>query len=176
MLGFAPLAACLAAPSVTIDSVRASRDEAVYYLDLRLGYQLSDAMRDAVLNGMALTFLVEIELLRERKYAWDSTVATLEQRYRISHQTLTGNYLVQNLNSGAQHILPTLEAALSVAGIVTRLPVIDRNLLEEGERYYGRVRAGLDVDDLPIPLRLQSYLAMAPGWNMSSDWVSWKLP
>ena len=176
LLGVMPVPVSAAMAAVAVESVRASHDEAVNYLDLRLNYQLSDVMRDAVQDGMALTFLVEIELLRERSYVWDSTVAVLEQRYRLSYQTLTRNYLVQNLNSGAQYILPTLELALSVLGTVSRVPVIDRNLLDNDEQYYGRVRAGLDIAKLPIPLRLQSYLALAPGWQMSSDWVAWKLP
>ena len=165
-----------AQPDVVIHSVQASRDEGVYYLDVRLDYQLSDAMKDAAQNGMALTFLVEIELRRERDYLWDSAVASLTQRYRLNYQPLTRNYLVQNLNSGAQYFLPTLDTALAVAGAVIKWPLIDSNLLADDAHYYGRLRAGLDVDDLPIPLRLQSYLALAPGWKMTSDWVVWKLP
>ncbi len=166
----------LQAKSIDIDDVQFRNDDGVYYLDARIKYRLGQEMRDALHNGIVLTFVLDIELQQVRGFIWDEEVMHLEQRYSIAHQPLTRNYLVSNLNSGARHVLPTLDVALSVIGTIVRLPVIDANLLDDNRRYEGRLRSRLEVDDLPLPLRLQSYLFVAPDWRLSSEWFTWTLP
>lgn len=175
MAALLALSSAASAQSISISGVQVSEKDGVQYLDARVHYEFSDAMRDALYNGVALSFVLDIELFRSRDYIWDEAVTSLHQRYYLSHQPLTRNFLVSNANSGAQHILPTLEVALSVMGTVVRLPLIDSNLLDDQANYYGRLRARLDSDELPIPLRLQTYLYLAPEWRLTSDWYPWTL-
>lgn len=163
------------AHAIEIADAQPVLDEGVYYLDARVEYQLSKAMREGLKHGLVLQFELDIELFRRRAYVWDETVTQLVQNYQLTYLPLTRDYLLKNVNSGAQHHLPSLAVALSVMGTVVHLPLIDYNLLQQGQDYWGRIRARFDVDTLPVPLRLQSYLFMAPEWRMSSDWVTWTL-
>ncbi len=145
----------------------------VYYLDAQLQYVLTEKMLEALHKSVSLTFVLEIEVLRHRSYIWDTQVAGLEQRYRLDYLPLTQQYQVSNLNSGSVHNLPSLDVALSVLGAVLQLPLLDRELLSPGAIYTGRMRAQLDVEELPVPLRLLSYFA--DEWGLRSEWYSWSL-
>jgi len=145
----------------------------VYYLDAQLQYVLTEKMLEALHKSVSLTFVLEIEVLRHRSYIWDTQVAGLEQRYRLDYLPLTQQYQVSNLNSGSVHNLPSLDVALSVLGAVLQLPLLDRELLSPDAIYTGRMRAQLDVEELPVPLRLLSYFA--DEWRLGSEWYSWSL-
>lgn len=147
--------------------------EGVYYLNTLVDYSLSNKMLDALHNGVSLTFEMDIDILRTRDYWVDETVASLEQRYQLEYQALTQQYLIRNLNSGALYYFPSLEIALQVLETVIELPIIDKELLDDGEEYTGRLRVLHDVDMLPVPLMLRAYVSS--GWRYESGWFSWLL-
>jgi len=143
----------------------------VYYLNAGIDYTLSDKVLEVLHKGVPITIMLEIEITRHRDYLWDEKITGLEQRYELEYHALTKQYVVRNLNSGARHSLPSLDVALSVLGTIVELPILDKNLLESEQHYAGRIRAKLDVDTLPVPLRLLAYLTS--GWSLSSEWYLW---
>jgi hypothetical protein len=145
----------------------------VYHLDAVVDYQFSDEALQALQKGMPLTVALDIEILRNRDYLWSKSIAELHQRYQLRYETLTHRYIVSNLNSGAETSYLTREAALFALGHITGLPLIDQQILENGQEYTARLRAYLDAEELPVPLRLLGYISSA--WNMSSEWYSWSL-
>ena len=80
---------------------------------------------------------------------------------------------MNNLNSGERRGFPTRTAALRFMGRISDFPLLDRSLLLEDERYEGALRARLDLETLPAPLRLFAYLS--EDWRLSSDWYTWPL-
>lgn len=144
----------------------------VYYLSARVEYTLSDKVIEALHKGVPITIVLEIEISRTRDYLWDETITNLDQRYELEYHALTKQYIVRNMNSGSRHTLPSLNVALSMLGEIVDLPILDKNLLEPEEHYAGRVRAILDIDTLPVPLRLLAYLTS--GWSLSSEWFLWQ--
>jgi hypothetical protein len=100
-------------------------------------------------------------------------VAELQQRYQLVYLPLTQQYQVRNLNSGALHNLPSLQVALSVLGTIVDLPLLDRELLADGNAYQARMRVELDIEELPLPLRLLSYFT--DEWRLRSEWYEWSL-
>jgi len=143
----------------------------VYYMNARIDYNLNDKVLEILHKGVPVTIMLEIEIIRSRDYLWDETISELEQRYVLEYHALTKQYIVHNLNSGARHSLPSLDVALSVLGTIVDLPILDKNLLEPDQQYTGRVRAVLDIDALPVPLRLLAYLSS--GWSLNSAWFLW---
>ena len=160
-------------PGAVIREAGTELNDEVYYLSASIGYSFSPQMLEALRKGVPLTVELQIEVRRARSYIWDETVAGLQQRYRLSYHALTRQYMIRNLNSGSQHTFPSLEAALSVLGTVVDLPLLDSNLLERDEVYLGRLRAQLDVDELPVPLRVLALIL--PEWRLSSEWYEWEL-
>lgn len=144
----------------------------VYYLSASVEYTLSDKVIEALHKGVPITIVLEIEISRTRDYLWDETVTNLDQRYELEYHALTKQYILRNMNSGSRHTLPSLNVALSMLGEIVDLPILDKNLLEPDEHYSGRVRALVDIDTLPVPLRLLAYLTS--GWSLSSEWFLWQ--
>lgn len=156
----------------TVRQAYAELIEEVYYLTARVDYALNDAALEALESGVPLTFELQIEVNRKR-FLNDPNVAELLQRYELEFHALTDRYIVTNLNSGEQHSFPTLMGALQELGRVDRLPVLDRALLRPGKDYDIRVRAVLDVRDIPAALRW--LLFWTNDWRIDSDWYKWRL-
>jgi hypothetical protein len=147
--------------------------DGVYFLDARIEYRLSSEARSALQSGLALTIRVEVELLNDRRFWFDNEEAALHQRYQLEYHALSERFTVQNLNSGDQTSFSTLYAALDSLGHVNQLPLIDSALLEPTHDYYLRMRAVLDAEKLPGPLRLIAFWRR--DWSLGSDWYRWQL-
>ena len=140
----------------------------VYVLNAGIDYSFSETALQALNNGVPLTILLEIDVQRKRRWWLDADVAELEQRYRIRFHALSGQYLVRNLNSGALYTYSTLSSALDALGRVRDLPLLDEKLIEPGEKYEVELKAELDIEALPSPLRPLAYIT--PAWHLGSDW------
>jgi len=116
---------------------------------------------------------LQIEVLRDRHWLWGDVVAQLHQRFQLHYHTLSRRYLVDNFSSGVQFSFPKLDEALQYIGNLYDLPLIDANLLEPEEKYWVRMRANLDVESLPTPVRVWAYLG--DEWSLESDWYQWPL-
>lgn len=145
----------------------------VYHLESNMDLSFSDDALEALRSGVPLIVLVNIEVLKDRNWWWDKTIAELEQGYLLLYHALSEKYIIHNLNSGAQKNYIGLNAALSSLGNIQDLPLIDKNLLEEGDDYYVRLRTYLDIESLPAPMRPIAYISSQ--WQLESDWFSWPL-
>ncbi len=143
----------------------------VYHLNATLDFDFSNDVLDAINNGVPLILELVIEILEPRRYWWDDEIASLEQRYQLQYHALSEQYLVRNLNSGAQYTYFSLSAALQKIGSVSNLPIIDEQLLEDKdtEKYYARIRTSLSFENLPLPLKLDAWTSRS--WWLGSDWV-----
>ncbi len=81
-------------------------------------------------------------------------------------------YVVRNLKSGEQKSFATLFSALHDMGRIVDLPIIDASVLEDA-KYEISMRAVLDQDTLPGPLRLIAF--WGEGFRLVSDWYTWTL-
>ena len=145
----------------------------VYFLDATIYYRLSSEARDALQSGVPLTIRLEVELLNNRRLWWDNEDAALRQLYQLEYHALSERYTVQNMNSSDQASFSTLFAALSYLGRVNHLPILDAALLDPERSYDLRVRAVLDVEQFPGPLRLLAFWRR--DWSLGSDWYRWRL-
>lgn len=145
----------------------------VYRLNAQIQYRFSEATREALQNGVPLTIALDMEVRRRRPWVWDEVVYALAQRFRLEYHTLSRQYLVSNLNSGERRAFPTREGALQHMGQITDFPMLDKGLLDPSERYEGALRARLDIDALPTPLRLFAYIS--DDWRLASEWRTWRL-
>ena len=145
----------------------------VYLLDADIRFELSPAVLEALSNSVPITFSLQMQIRRRRPLLWDETVASLQQDIRLHYHALAQQYVVTDLNSGAQHSYPTRTAALRAIGEVKNFPLLDRDLLADAEDHYVSLKAELDIEALPAPLRPMAYLSS--DWRLSSEWYSWPL-
>jgi hypothetical protein len=145
----------------------------VYMLDANIALEFGEKPLEALHNGIPLTLLIEIEVERKRTWWLDEGIAFLEQRYQIKYHALSHQYLLTNLNSGERVVFPRLEPLLITIGTIHNFPLLDKNLTEHEGRYEVGLRALLDIEALPAPLRPLAYIT--PSWRIRSDWHSWFL-
>lgn len=145
----------------------------VFQLEARLDLKFSEDALEALRSGVPLIILINIEVLKDRSWWWDKTVAELEQGYLLLYHALSEKYIIHNLNSGAQKNYASLRAALSSLSNINDFPLIDKNLLVEGDNYYARMRTFLDIESLPAPMRPIAYISSQ--WQLESDWFEWPL-
>jgi hypothetical protein len=145
----------------------------VHLLDARLQLVLSSEALDALSSGVTLVIELQLQLIQERRWWWDDSEANLAVRFELEYRPLSQRYLVRNINSGDQESFATLYSALNYLGRVQGLPVIDDALLEPDERYRVRLRAMLQTQQYPAPLRL--LLFWRSEWQLQSEWYEWRL-
>lgn len=147
--------------------------DGVHILDARLQLVLSSEALRALSSGVPLTIELQLEVIRVRRFYIDDAEAELAVRYELEYRPLSQRYIVRNLNSGDQDSFATLYSALNNLGRVQDLPVIDDALLEPGKRYRLRLRALLNTQQYPAPLRLLFF--WRDQWQLESDWFEWML-
>lgn len=147
--------------------------DGVHTLDARLQLVLSNEALGALSNGVALRINLQMEVIRERRFYLDATDAELTIRYELEYRPLSQRYLVRNLSSGDQDSFATLYSALNSLGRVQGLPVIDDELLEPDREYRLRLRAMLNTQQYPAPLRLLFF--WRGQWQLQSEWYEWLL-
>jgi hypothetical protein len=147
--------------------------DGVYHLDARLQLVLSSEALDALTSGVPLTIELQVQLLRNRRLYLDALDAELAVRFELEYRPLSERYLVRNLNSGEQDSFATLYSALNNLGRIVDLPIIDDALLRPDKDYRIRVRAMLQTQQYPAPLRLLFF--WRGQWQLQSDWYEWTL-
>jgi hypothetical protein len=156
--------------------VREARTElrdGVYLLSAEIDYRLSTEARDALHAGVPLVIRLDVQITHPRRWWFDNDAADLRQSYRLEYHALSERYLVLNVNSGEQSSFGSLLAALESLGTVRRFPLIDAAVLEEERGYDVRLRAVLDEEQFPGPLRLLAFWRR--DWSIASDWYRWPL-
>ena len=155
--------------------VRANAElrDGVYFLNARINYRLSTEANGALHSGVPLGIRLDLEIVHPRRWWFDNDSAGLRQSYQLEYHALSERYIVLNVNSGEQASFGMLVAALAYLGNVEGLPLIDAPVLEEERDYDVRLRAVLDQEQFPGPLRLLAFWRR--DWSIASDWYRWRL-
>jgi hypothetical protein len=138
--------------------------------NLELG--LTPKVEEALSKGIELPVIIEVRLYRKRTLLWDQRLATWSFRRALQYHALSGQYLI---NTGAQQeSYLSLPDALKSLGTLNelRLPLPEAAL--NGDDEFGlRMRAHLDIEALPAPLRPVAYTT--PSWHLNSGWTTWNV-
>jgi len=166
----AALALCLgvAANADTIQATNAGLEvaETRYALHADFRLDLGASLLEALNNGLSLGFLVEFELTRPRWYWFDEKTATEKLELRLAYLPLAQQY---RLSSGALHQnFTSLPEALQVLGRIHGWPVLERDRVDNGQKYIASVRMRLDPAQLPRPFRVSAVSNRE--WTLASDW------
>lgn len=161
------------ASTFKIESATTRLERGIYRLYARIDYSLSQDPIEALENGVPLTFNLQLEVLRKREWLWDETVAGFTQQHQLKYHVLTRQYVVTNHLKEARKSFPDLDSALDFLGNVENLALLEEDLLNPDETYYGRLRVTLDLGDLPAPLLLVAYLS--EDWYLAGEWYIWPM-
>lgn len=135
-------------------------------IDADFDFELPYVLEDAVNRGIALYFVVDFELYRERWYWFDRQLAQRTLTYRLTYSALTRQY---RLARGSLALpFDTLAEALATMRRVRGWKVLERGTLRPDEDYRAQLRMRLDTSQLPKPFQINALTNR--DWTLASDW------
>jgi len=140
--------------------------------DAELDLALDKAPADALVAGIPLNLSVEIRLYRVKGPLWKKQIADWRYRHVLDYHRLSGRYSVENVESGQMKTFTTLIEALnslSLVHISEKLPIS----IHDNDRLQVRLRARLETNELPAPLRLIALFFR--DWQQTSEWQQWEI-
>ncbi|MGB5834325.1 MAG: DUF4390 domain-containing protein [Thiohalocapsa sp.] len=165
--------AAFAAKGFDVTDVNTRLVDNTYVIDAQINYEFSDRALEALDNGVPLTLEVHVQVRPTDDWIWDASLVDQRLRYRIRYKPLSERYLVSLLPGEGGRTYVTRDAAITALGEIKGLQLLNRNRLEPDQAYEVQIRASLDVEELPLPLRPMAYLY--PSWKQSSEWTKWPL-
>lgn len=145
-------------------------------LSATVDFELPAAIEQALLKGVAMIFVVEADVYRERWYWLNRTVASAERHFRLAYQPLTRRWRL-NVGSGMitegalgmalNQNFETLPEALAVVKRVSHWKIADITKLNFENQHLVEFRFRLDVSQLPRPLQIGTL--GESDWNISAS-------
>jgi hypothetical protein len=161
------------APEITQLQVERRADGVFLSAQVRL--ELPTAVEDALNKGVALFFVAEAELLRERWYWYDAKVTTAAKYMRLAYQPLTRRW---RLNVSPEPISPiglgmsfgqnfdSLDEALRAVERISGWKIADASAVDPADRHVVEFRFRLDMTQLPRPFQIG--IVGQSDWNLSA--------
>ncbi len=159
--------------SVELEQLRVERRDNELQVHAHLKLELGPAVEEALAKGVAVYFVAEAELMRDRWYWYDRKLAQVSRHYRLAYQRLTRLWRLQvasepNFASGVSSIAQTFDSLQSALDVVRRQSgwkLADAADLEPDARQYLVYRFRLDMSQLPRPLQIGA--SSQTDWNLS---------
>lgn len=145
----------------------------VYALNASIDYELSEEAKEALHNGVILTFNVSIKIQRPRQWMWASTLHSETLVYRLRYRTLTRIYQVINERNGSEANYSSLGSVVRALGHIESTPISAEDVTDDTAGLTASIKAALNIEALPLPMRPLAYVT--PAWHHSSDWYTWPL-
>ena len=142
-------------------------------LNTQLALSLGPAVEDALIKGLAVHFVAEAEVFRDRWYWTDKKVGFASRYYRLAFQPLTRRW---RLNVSSEPIsgsrqagsisqnFETLAEALRVIRRQSAWKIADIQSLDPESRQHIRYAFQLDVSQLPRPFQIAA--GNQTDWNL----------
>ena len=158
-------AAVARADSAALSALSVERDGEELILSARIDFTLSSVVEDALHKGIPVYFVAEAELLRERWYWADRSLATTRRYTRLMYQPLTRRWRLNTssepLNNAGLGVsltqnFDTLDEALTAVQRIGRWKIASADDIDGGGRHVLRFRFRLDASQLPRTLQIGS--------------------
>jgi hypothetical protein len=159
-----------------VTELRLEREDDGIYLTAQVGFELSPAVMEVLEKGIAVYFVAEAEVYRERWYWTDLQVAQAARHMRLAYQPLSRRWRlnvspvpITNAGFGVSlgQNFDTLADALDAVRRVGRLRLGDLSEIGEAELYPVSFRFRLDTSQLPRPFQVPGF--GQSDWNISAE-------
>ena len=152
-----------AAEHAELTTLDITRDEDGVNVSYAVDFELSHSVEDALAKGVALYFVAEAQIYRDRWYWRDRRVADAVRVWRIVYQPLTASYRVTF--AGLSQSYATRTEAVAAISRGSRWRIAEPGQIEEGSSHY--VEFGYRLDTTLLPRPMQIGVAGQPDWQLS---------
>ncbi len=163
-------------PATEISRLSLERADDAILLTATVKFELSAAIEEALLKGIAMIFVAEADVLRVRWYWTNKEVARAERHMRLAYQPLTRRWRL-NVASGPinssnpglalNQNFESLPDALAAMQRLSRWKIADVSDLDLDQRHLVGFRFRLDLSQLPRPLQIG--MVGQSDWNISAS-------
>ena len=143
-----------------------------WQLDVSLDLGLADVARQAFQEGVPLVLELEIEANVERRFLPDEEVVSMTRAWQVAYDAIAQRFVVTDTASGAHVSHATQEEAIAALSRLGGIVIADTSSRPGGRRFDMRVRATVEVGDLPAAVRM---LLFWKGWSRSTEWYAWEV-
>jgi hypothetical protein len=156
-----------------IKDVKTRLAEGVYVVDADIDFGFSADALEALDNGVPLTIVLHFQVRSADAWIWEDSAADLRLRYAVRYKPLSGRYEVYRLPGDRGRSFVSRDAAIAALGELRGIQVVSQDRLDPDVEYLLHMKAELDIEELPLPLRPMAYLR--PAWKLESAWTKWPL-
>ncbi|MDB5868460.1 MAG: putative proline rich signal peptide protein [Polaromonas sp.] len=166
-----------AAAATEITQLRVERAEDGVYLSAVAQFELPAVVEDALLKGIAVFFVLEADIYRDRWYWTDPRITSAARTVRLAYQPLTGRWRVNIVSglitssSGLRATLnqnyETMAEALSAIQRIARWKIAEAAEVDPDAAYTLDLNFRLDLSQLPRPFQIG--VAGQREWTISAQ-------
>ena len=158
-------------PPAEISVFKAERAGESLLLTAAVKFELPAAVEDALIKGVAIIFVAEADVYRERWYWMNKKVVSAERHLRLAYQPLTRRWRLNIASGGITNAVlgmslnqnfETLADALAALQRQSRWKIADAAEIDLDQKHLIEFKFRLDVAQLPRPLQI--------GTLGQSDW------
>jgi hypothetical protein len=160
--------------TVELQSLRVERVDNAVTVSANLHFDLPLPLEEALLKGVSLYFVTEVEVLRERWYFYDKRVSHVERHIRLFYMPLTRRWRVNisprpfsagGLGMSLGQSYDTVEEAMTAVRRIAQWPIAMASDIEADAKQNINLSFKLDLSQLPRPLQIGA--AGQSEWNVS---------
>lgn len=155
-----------------VNNVRLEQTPDGMYLSATLRFELTSAVEDALLKGIPITFVAEAQVLRDRWYWYDKSIATATRNVRLSYQPLTRRWRISVIGNGdspsgasLSQSFDQLSDAIAAVRRISRWKIAESAEIDQDSRHNVDFRFRLDTTQLPRPMQIG--ITGNADWNIS---------
>ena len=159
--------------SVELQALKFERTDADLYMSGAWRFELPPAIEDALLKGITLYFVTEVDVHQERWYFYNQRVAHAERHVRLFYQPLTRRWRVSvspqpfnvsglGVSIGQSH--DSAEDAMAAVHRVVRWRIASPSDINWDAKPTVSINFKLDLKQLPRPLQIGA--AGQSDWNI----------
>jgi hypothetical protein len=143
-----------------------------WQLDVSLDLGLADAARQAFDEGVPLALTLEVEASVDRRLLPSDEVVSLTRQWQVAYDAIAERFVVTDAATGS-HVSHASEAeAIEALSRISGIVIADTVTLPENRRFNMRVRATVDIGDLPAAVRM---LVFWKDWSRNTEWYAWEV-
>jgi hypothetical protein len=160
--------------AVELQELKLDRQEAALYMSGTWQFELPSALEDALLKGITLYFVTEVEIRQERWYFYNQRVSYAERHVRLFYQPLTRRWRV-NISPQAFNVsglgvslgqsYDTAEDAINAVRRIALWRIANATDYNPDAKQTISINFKLDLKQLPRPMQIG--LAGQSDWNIS---------
>lgn len=140
-------------------------------IDADLKMSFPAAVVDALENGIPLTIVVEVQVMRERPWWRNVIIKRSVQLFELRYHPLTNVHEIKNIATDERYSFNSRQDAMAVLGTIRAARLIENKELNRNQQYSAHMRIFLDISRLPPALR--QVASLSSSWRLESTWYQW---